>query len=538
MTKIGGMFALLFLATAAFVVADTRYSVVEGTFNYADRKGSDIAYWWFYKAPTGGSGLASLAEIPRSIPFFSRWFENSGKSGTAAYAAERERALSVPVLIYHGTPPEGNDNSPLPISVFIDQMRALKDAGWHTVTIKEFEGFVKRGEALPDRSFLLTFDDGRKESFYPVDPVLRDLGFNGVMYVITEFSLENQIEEHSTFYLSENELRYMAESGRWELESHGDRGHRFYAVPTPDGASTTVGHFYSNKFWIPEESRLETNAEFTERIKNDISRSDEILENLFGRKIDTFAFPFSDFGQDTINFPGAEQAMLEVMEKLYPIAFYQTWNANGDTFNYPDPGEFMFRRIEPLAEWDGKKLLSLLEAGRAQDLPYRGASFESSWLDTWGDVVPGEKNLRLAANKNTTGAAAFLNGSGAWEDYLYTAEFEWESGNNVSLMARYRNNSNYLACAYANGRVSLQEQTSTGRTTLAVASHEIEDEGVVSLTMGVRGRVGICYANGESVVSGTITNPLLVRGGVGMQIWDSEFGKASINLTGIDVRKI
>jgi peptidoglycan/xylan/chitin deacetylase (PgdA/CDA1 family) len=42
---------------------------------------------------------------------------------------------------------------------------------------------MKGEKILPKKSFLLTFDDGRKDSFYPVDPVLKKLNYNAVILI-------------------------------------------------------------------------------------------------------------------------------------------------------------------------------------------------------------------------------------------------------------------------------------------------------------------------------------------------------------------
>src|SRR6185503_3845275 len=141
-----------------------------------------------------------LAMRGEANAWYSLFYHPPWSQAAAAAASDSGSAGSVPVLIYHGTPPEGNDNPPLPQSVFIDQMRALKADGWQTITLQQFTDFMKKGAPVPPKSFLLTFDDGRKESFYPVDPVLKELGYNAVMFTITGFSLPDNGSKSSTFY--------------------------------------------------------------------------------------------------------------------------------------------------------------------------------------------------------------------------------------------------------------------------------------------------------------------------------------------------
>src|SRR6185369_2283597 len=142
----------------------------------------------------------------------------SGETGTSTDAY----AESVPVLLYHGvlggmmTDGQGEATN-VDLSTFWDQMKTLKMAGWQTITMQDFYDFKKGIKKLPKKSFLLTFDDGRKDSYYPADPLLKALGFHAIMFTIDQYSLEQQ----SNYYLSKDELTKMSQSSTWEIQSHG-----------------------------------------------------------------------------------------------------------------------------------------------------------------------------------------------------------------------------------------------------------------------------------------------------------------------------
>src|SRR3990167_5432927 len=108
---------------------------------------------------------------------------------------------------------------------------------------------------------------GDDDTFYPADPVLRDLGFTAVMFVITGLSLPGNSDiAVNSFYLNKSELAYMHASGRWKLESHGEADHAGYDVPSASSTAADLRmvestHFLSNKFWLPEAGRPETTEE-------------------------------------------------------------------------------------------------------------------------------------------------------------------------------------------------------------------------------------------------------------------------------------
>ena len=96
----------------------------------------------------------------------------------------------IPVLLYHGIASPGEFSHPedaefgLDPDEFAKQMMLLDAAGYETVTLDEFVRF-HRGDAveLPPHPLLLTFDDARADSWTGGDGILRELGFNAVMFV-------------------------------------------------------------------------------------------------------------------------------------------------------------------------------------------------------------------------------------------------------------------------------------------------------------------------------------------------------------------
>ena len=70
--------------------------------------------------------------------------------------------------------------------VFARQMTALARAGWRTLTLDAYAASLGTTQHAP-RSFLLTFDDGYGELDEHAYPLLADLGFTAVTFLITDF---------------------------------------------------------------------------------------------------------------------------------------------------------------------------------------------------------------------------------------------------------------------------------------------------------------------------------------------------------------
>jgi len=67
-------------------------------------------------------------------------------------------------------------------------MTALARAGWKTLTLGEFSGALDpEGQVADGRSFLLSFDDGYASLAECVYPVLAEVGFTAVTFLITDY---------------------------------------------------------------------------------------------------------------------------------------------------------------------------------------------------------------------------------------------------------------------------------------------------------------------------------------------------------------
>lgn len=509
-----GIAAALVLAIGVFLSANNAWALIAHAEEKISMAGSEFWYWLLYRLPEGN--MVSAVKIPDGD------------------------AHSIPVLLYHGEGVASN----MPTRVFVDQMRSLKEAGWRTITMEQFDAWERGQIQLPERSFLLTFDDGRKDTYYQADPILKDLGFHAVMFVITGFSVPES-GKLSNFYLNKTELADMAASGRWELESHGDADHATYAVQTTTDlsqtASTTQGHFLSNKFWDTEANRFETDAEFSARLERDMRISQKVLQDDFGREVIAFAYPFNDFGQDSVNFRQSQDILDRIVPSIYAYALYQTWAQNGDTFNYPlannGPGSrpYMIKRIEPVALWSGQDLLERLNAGVAKPLPYTSGIFGPEWVGSWGSATRSQSGIALAAKADTSGADVFLNGSGWWRDYYFTATVQWHGGSDISLLARNLNDENFLACTFSARRVIIERHFRGGQSPIASLQAPLDTSRAdLQIGMGVFGNTVTCYEGDVAIVSGPIP-PSNVMGGIGIEIWDKTTGVARATITAVAV---
>jgi peptidoglycan/xylan/chitin deacetylase (PgdA/CDA1 family) len=98
---------------------------------------------------------------------------------------------------------------------FASQMRALKDAGWTSVTLDELGAYWRRGVSLPrGKPIVISFDNGYQSQFTKALPVLRGLGWVG------DENIQLTGLPPSQGGLGDDEIRGLIAAG-WELDTQG-----------------------------------------------------------------------------------------------------------------------------------------------------------------------------------------------------------------------------------------------------------------------------------------------------------------------------
>lgn len=457
----------------------------------------------------------------------------TNQSDMSVLGVETSRALSVPVLLYHGVV-EKPDGENVTLDQFRQEVFTLKEAGYQTVSLRDFYEFVQGKKELPDKSFLLTFDDGRKDSYYPVDPILKALDFKAVMFVITKYSLGDI--EHN-YYLSKTELQKMTDSGRWEIQAHAKEGHDYTYKVDQDG---TQGHYYSNKLWLDDQNRVETNEEYIERINADVLAAKEDIESNLGVEVISFAYPFGDYGQSSINFPESESIVHNVVTSLYPISFYQVWAGQTFSLNYPENRPSLIKRIEVKPNWKPEELLKVLDIVKDKTLPHEDNFKDyTGWVKTWGKISLADNSIILSSQPSTTGGSAFLEGSYLWRNYTFKSNVKLSNGQTFSLLARYKDDKNYASCVFSPEFIRVEQMLAGERKTVY---EELSDLGLikegVDVGIEVNGSSLTCLVDGTPLLSVSNLNNIPEHGGIGFQTWDPQTDNSEIVIKVVNVEEI
>lgn len=318
---------------------------------------------------------------------------------------------------------------------FDAQLTALQEAGYTSITSDQYTDYLAGGP-LPERSVLITFDDGTHGLWTHADRILERHGMRAVSFLITA-----NVGQKRPYYLSWQEIDRMARSGRWDFQSHTRKMHARLPV---DAAGTPASEM-THRRWLFEQNRLETLEEFEAKITNDLRGSiQDIVDHGLPRPR-LFAFPFSEGYNDRLEStdPQAAAIAMKVIRELFAGSFN---NAP------PQPlpagaraaGVGMTGRVELTLDSTVEQLLASLQARTpvtpAQAAPSRRADLWTKLSDdTPADVVAHGDEVRLRGPGTWRGIAYGRQATADWASYVASVTISGlaaEGVENGALIAR------------------------------------------------------------------------------------------------------
>ena len=188
-------------------------------------------------------------------------------------AAQIYAKPEVPVLCYHRIAEGSKGDYKVSPATFAAHVKILADSGYHSISPAQLYDYLVYNKSLPEKPFLITFDDSRAEHSAIAAPMLEKHGFRGVFFIMT-------ITYNKKNYMTKDQIAQLAKSGH------------------------TVGlhswdHTMATKYKTPEDW------------KKEVAEPKKKLETITGVPVDYWAYPNGVF-----NHSSAQE-----MSKYFKIAF-------------------------------------------------------------------------------------------------------------------------------------------------------------------------------------------------------------------------
>ncbi len=176
-------------------------------------------------------------------------------------------AADFPILTFHSVD-ERDSIISFPPRLFQRAMARLHESGYRTLNFPELIDYLKHGDPFPERSFLITFDDGYRSVYEQVFPILERYGFSATIFLAVGKD-SNSAESKRLPSMCERDML----SWREIREMHG------YGL---EFGAHTLTH--------PDLTRLPSN-----QVEYEIRDSKAVIEEALGVPVPSFAYPYGRY---------------------------------------------------------------------------------------------------------------------------------------------------------------------------------------------------------------------------------------------------
>lgn len=183
------------------------------------------------------------------------------------------------------------------------QFEWLKENGYHPVSMEDLLAARDNRRSLPDKPVLLTFDDGYNSFYTRVFPLLKLFNYPAVLALVGHWQ---ETAEGETVNYAETPLpradfigwgavKEMATSGLVEIASHSYDLHRGVIANPYENLQPAA----TARLFDPVTHEYENDAAYETRIRDDLTRSIELIEANTGIRPRVIVWPYGAHNQVT-----------------------------------------------------------------------------------------------------------------------------------------------------------------------------------------------------------------------------------------------
>lgn len=324
-------------------------------------------------------------------------------------------------LAYFGVERLGNQNL-IGVGRLREHLQALKDVGYVTITQQDVANYYQSGKKLPEKSLLLIFEDGRRDTAIFSQKIMEDLNFKA-----TTLTYPEKFEKKDTKFLMPEELVELEKTTFWEMGTNGyrlafinvfDRYNNYLGELDPlqhSQVAPYLGRKYNHylmdyirdEYGIPKESY----TKMKERIAYDYETLDDIYTKSVGYTPGMYILMHSNTGSF-----GNNDKVSGVNEYWIKTLFKMNFNREGFSLNQRNSSIYDLTRMQPQAYWYTNHLLMRIKDDTKEDLEFVKGDLQKqqAWEILKGAVeikeekmivtsLPKDKGLLRLKNSNDFG---------------------------------------------------------------------------------------------------------------------------------------
>ncbi len=190
----------------------------------------------------------------------------------------------IPILMYHqlGVPDRKNRKKSqyTPEKMFARQMKYLFEHGYQSISLRDLIDSAKQPTPAGDKRICITFDDGYESVYTHGFGILQKYNFTAVVFLVADCISKTCLWDKDTEpILTAEQIKEMAEAGI-------DFG----------------SHSFSHRSLVELD---------TAELKKEVKGSKTVLEELLGKQIESFSYPYGAFNE----------TVKKMVQQSYKVAF-------------------------------------------------------------------------------------------------------------------------------------------------------------------------------------------------------------------------
>jgi len=178
---------------------------------------------------------------------------------------------TVPILCYHRFARSCDSPLCMPTEIFEQQLRYLKENGYRVIGPEALAEFLDYRKPIPKNAVMISVDDGYRSTYDMAYPILKKYGFTATLFIYTDYvGVSSQA-------ITWDQLRELKREG-FTIGSH------------------SIAHSDLSK-----QKKDEDKKTYLARLKREIFRSKQILDEKLGQDTLIFSYPFGRQNQTVVS---------------------------------------------------------------------------------------------------------------------------------------------------------------------------------------------------------------------------------------------
>lgn len=178
----------------------------------------------------------------------------------------------VTILTYHDIRETSRSQMQVTAQEFEEQMAYLHNNGYKVISLESFYNFINLRQGIPEKSVVITFDDGWRAVYTTAYPILKKYKFSATIFIYTDF-----ISPGNKMALTWDMMREMS----------------------ADGLDIQV-HSRTHEPNIPWKREGETEQQYRSRLDSELLIPKNMAEQQLGKRIKYIAYPYGQYNDTLI----------------------------------------------------------------------------------------------------------------------------------------------------------------------------------------------------------------------------------------------